>query len=258
MTIAAGQYPVFGTQPLTNSTLIGVEVAQSVVGYVPLVPLGTITAFQDPFYGGLEAIRLAIPANTAVRFGSLSTLTNGFSFVPVPATANLGQSVAVCASDVPLNVGFVQYAWFIIAGRFPILCNVNIAADTAIGTSIAGQAGALAAGKQLLSARVTAPSTSTTVKAGSQLQNGSPNIRVSNTDGWFVGAALTGVGVPANAVIGAIDAPGTLVTMFTLNTVNPLNAIATIGTAVTATNSDGTRFWNTVTFQRPTVQGAIT
>lgn len=258
MTVSVGQYPLIGVQTISNSSLIGVEIAQSVTGYVPLIPVGTIVTFNDPVFGALEAIRLAIPVSTAVRVGVPSILNNAYTYVPVPNTANLGQSIAICASDVPSNTGFVQYAWFIIAGRFPVFSAASIAADSPLGVVAAGQLGANSAGKQVLNARVQAPATTTVVKAGSQLQNGSPLIRVNNTDGWFVGTALSGTGIPASAAVGAIDASGTVVTMVTAGGVVPLNATATIGTSVTGTYNDATRFWNVITMQRPFVQGAIT
>jgi hypothetical protein len=164
MTIAATVSALVGAQPLSNSSNISVEVADATSGYVPKIPVGTIANFVDPYWGGLECIRLSIPVSTAVRVGTLSTLTATGSFVAVPNTANLGQSVAVCASDVPSNATYVQYAWFVIAGRFPVLSGASVAADTAFGITAAGSAGAIAAGKQILNARVQVAATTTVVK----------------------------------------------------------------------------------------------
>lgn len=256
MTQAANLNTYIGAQPFSNSSGIGVEVADVASGYAPKVPLGTIAAYVDPYWGGLEVIRLAVPVSTAVRVGQLSTITSAFSFVSVPNTAGLGQSVAVCASDVPSNASFVQYAWFVVAGRFPVLSGASVAADTAFGITAAGQAGAVAAGKQLLNARVQLAATTTVVKTAGT-QNGSPFIKVANPDGWFVGAALTGTGIPATTSVGSISADGFTVGMVSTGTTTAQNATATASVSVTATYNDGTRFWNVATFQRIFAQGQI-
>lgn len=258
MTSAASQYPVIGNQPASNSSISGVEVAQSASGYVPLVPVGTYATFIDPYWGGLECVRLAIPVSTAVRVGAASTITAAGSFVAVPNTANLGQSVAFSLNDIPSNASFVQYAWFVIGGRYPVLSGASVAADTAFGITAAGQVGANSAGKQILNARVQVAATTTVVKANTGTQSGAPFLRVSNTDGWFVGMALSGTGIPASTVVGAIDAAGTQVTMFQTGTTTVQNATATGAVSVTGTYNDGTRFWNVATMNRPFAQGAIT
>lgn len=258
MTIASPQYPLLGVQPAGNSSVIGVEVAQSASGYVPLIPVGTIVVFNDPFWNGLECIRLAIPVSTAVRVGTLSTLTNTYSFVAVPNTALLGQSVAMSLNDIPSNASFVQYAWFVIAGRYPVLSTASVAADTAFGITGAGTVGANTAGKEILNARIQQAATATVVKTSVNTVSGSPTLRVSNSDGWFVGLAITGTGIPASTSIGSIDASGTLVGMVSTGTTTAQNATATGSVSVTATYNDATRFWNVATMQRPFAQGAIT
>lgn len=256
MTQAANLNGIIGTQPLSNSSGIAVEVADTATGYVPKIQVGTIVSFVDPYWGGLECIRLAIPVSTAVRVGSISTITSTFSYVAVPNTAGLGQSVAVCASDVPSNATFVQYAWFVVAGRYPVLSGASVAADTAFGITAAGSAGAVAAGKQLLNARVQVAATTTVIKTA-QTQSGSPYIKVSNPDGWFVGAALTGTSIPATTSIGAISTDGTVITMVDTGTTTTDNATASGSVSVTATYNDGTRFWNIATFDRIFAQGQI-
>jgi hypothetical protein len=260
MTTAAGQFPLIGAQPVTNSTAAGVEVAQSASGYVPLIPVGTIINVNDPYWGGLDLIRLSIPVSTAVRVGSLSTLTATYGYVAVPNTANLGQSLAVSFNDIPSNASFVQYAWFVIAGRYPVLSGASVAADTAFGITAAGTAGANSAGKQILNARVQLAATTTVVKANVTTQSGSNILKAGNSDGWFVGAALSGTGIPASTVIGSIDAAVSpvVITMVQTGTTTAQNATATGAVSVTATYNDGTRFFNVATFDRPFAQGAIT
>lgn len=257
MTQAATSYPVVGAQPLGNSSLNGVEVASG-SGYVPLVPVGTHASFNDPYWGSLECVRLSIPVSTAVRVGELSTVTNTFGFVAVPNSANLGQNLAVAINAVPSDASNVQYAWFAISGRFPVFSTASVAANTAFGITAAGQVGANSAGKQILGARIQAAATTTVAKTNTVTQSGSPFIRVSNSDGWFVGAALSGTGIPASTSVGSISPDGTLVGMVQSGTTTAQNATATGAVTVTATYNDGTRFWNVATFQALFAQGAIT
>ena len=259
MTTSAGQFPLIGAQPVTNSSVTGVEVATATSGYVPLIPLGTIISVNDPYWGGLELIRLSIPTSTLVRVGTLSTLTATNSFVAVPNTANLGQSVAVSFNHVPSNASFVQYAWFVIAGRYVMNGTASVAADTAFGITAAGQIGANSAGKQILNARVQVAATATVVKSVST-SAGSNIIRTNNSDGWFVGQSISGTGIPASTFIGAIDAAVSpvAVSLTTSDLATASNATASGFVSATATNNDGTRQWNTVTMNRPFAQGAIT
>ena len=258
MTTAAAISPLVGVQPFSNSSLIAVEVATSATGYQPLIPLGEMTDFVDPYWGGVRCIRLSIPVSTAVLVGNLSTVTSAFGYVAVPNTANLGQNVAVAANSIPSNATFVQYAWFVVSGKYPVLSTASVAADTALGIAAAGQAGAISAGKQLLSSRVQIAATTTVVKANTLTVNGSPNLRVSNSDGWFVGLALTGTGIPASTAIGSISADGTIIGMVSTGTTTAQNATATGAVSVTGTYNDATRFWNVATFGNMFAQGQIT
>lgn len=246
MTTAAGSYPLIGAQPVGNFNN-AVELASATSGYVPLIPVGTIYSVVDPYWGGLELIRLSIPVSTAVKVGEVSTITSTFGFVAVPNTANLGQSVAISISPVASNATYVQYGWFAISGRYPIRSGASVTADTAFGITAAGVVGAIANGKQILNARVQVAATTTVAKTA-QTVNGSTIIKVTATDGWFVGVAVTGTGIPASTVISTIDQDNRSVT---------LSAAATATGSVTATGTynDGTTYWNIATFQRPFAQG---
>ncbi len=258
MTVAANQFNNIGIQPFSNSSLLSVEVATATSGYVPLVPVGQICNFIDPYWGGVEAIRLSIPTSTAVKVGQGSTLTATGGFVSVPNTANLGQPIAFSVSSIPSNATYVQYAWFVISGRHPVLSGASVAADTTYGITAAGTFGANSAGKQVLNSRIQVAATTTVVKANTSVTNGSPTLRVQNSDGWFVGLALSGTGIPASTEIGAIDASGTLVSMVQSGTTTPQNATATTSTSITATYTSGSTYYNVAVSNRPFAQGAIT
>lgn len=251
MTAAASLTPTLGNQPIGNFNT-AVEVAATATGYVPLIPLGTILNVIDPFSGGAEVIRLKVPANTAaIPVGGAAIYDSSFGYTICPNTANLGQPLAFSVNAVPLNASFDQYAWFYITGTFPAFSGASVAANTATGITAAGTLGANSAGKQVLSARVQIAATRTVVKANSNTSAGSTLLRVSNSDGWFVGLFLSGTGIAAGATITAIDASGTLVTMSAA-------ATATGSVSVTGTYNNATIFWNTLNANRAFAQGAIT
>jgi hypothetical protein len=81
------------------------------------------------------------------------------------------------------------------------------------------------------------------------LSKGSYLIKVSNTDGWFVGMPLTGTGVGASAVITAIAVDGT-VTVDVVST-------STASSSVTGTYNDSTVYWNVVSLSHAFAQGQV-
>lgn len=241
MTTAATQYPLIGSQPVGNFFT---------PDNIQRHPLGAIITFDDPYWGGGEAIYLAIPTSSAFKVGEVVYWDNGYNATDIPNTANLGFPIALALNANASNASQVQYGWFQISGQGVALSTASVAAAAAIGITAAGKLGANSAGKQILNVRVAAPATTTVVKANVQTQAGSPIIRPTTTDGWFVGMAVTGTGIPASTTVTAIDtARG--VTM-------SANATATGSVSVTGTYNDGTNFWNVLTMNGPNTQGAIT
>lgn len=257
MTTSAGinsivGYPFAGNANNTTDGGLAVEVATATSGYVPLIPVGTITSVVDPYWGGLELIRLAIPTSTtAIVAGTLAVWNSSYQYVIAPNTANMGQSLGVSMSAIPLNATYVQYAWFVIGGKCPVLCGASVAADTAFGITAAGKGGAIANGKQIVNARVRTAATATVAKANTTLQSGSTVYKVANTDGWFVGLPLSGTGVAVSSVITGIDPDNRTVTVNNA-------AIASGSVTVTGTYNDGSaNYWNTAILNRPFAQGQI-
>lgn len=212
--------------------------------------LGTILSYANPFWGGGEAVYLSVPASTPLVVGTPVVWDVANSAIAVPNTANLGMPLAFVMNAFPSNPA-VTYGWFVISGRYPVASNASVAAAAPIGIAAAGRLGANSAGKQVLNARVQAPATTTVIKANTSTQAGSTLLKVSNTDGWFVGVALSGTGIPALTVITAISEDDRTVTM-------SLAATATGSVSVTGTYNDGTIFWNVISADRPFAQGAIT
>lgn len=251
MTAAASLTPTLGI-PSVGNFATAVEVASAASGYVPQIPVGTILLINDPYWGPQEVIRLKVSANTtAIAQGTLAIWNNLFVYTIAPNTANLGQPVAAASIAVPLNATLDQFAWFYIGGSFPVLAGASVAANTSTGITAAGTTGAVAAGKQILNARVQVAATTTVVKANVSTVSGSTILRVPNADGWFPGVYLSGTGIPAAATVSSIDSSGTIVTMSAA-------ATATGAVSVTATYNNATVFWNVLNANRPFAQGAIT
>lgn len=243
MTSAASSSSFAGFQPVGNYFIPDTTQRHT---------LGTKLNVVDPYWGGQEVIYLAIPTSTALSVGSLVTWDNTDTIAAAPNTANLGQPVAFCLNAVASNASSVQYGWFVISGAFVSLAGASVAANTAFGITAAGKTGAIANGKQIVNARVQVAATKTVVKANSSTQNGSTVLKVTNSDGWFVGLPLSGTGIAGSTTISAISSDGTTVTMNNA-------ATATGAVSVTGTYNDGSsNYWNTITCERPFAQGQVT
>lgn len=256
MTTSAIQYPLAGAQTLGNVNNF-VEVADSTT-YVPRIPVGTIVTYNDPFFGGGTAIRLAIPTSTAVPVGTVATWaqgTNGgfasqYSYVVCPVTANLSKPVAVCMQPVASNATFAQYAWFMLSGTGYV--NATAAVAVAAPLYISATAGkaftTLTAGRQLVNMCPVVAATGTIAKTAI-VHSGSPIIKVGNTDGWFVGGSVSGTGI-TTSLITNIDQAG--------NVTLASNSTASGTVTATQTANDGTNFFPIVQMNNPFAQGNIT
>jgi hypothetical protein len=154
-----------------------------------------------------------------------------------------------------------QWGWFAVSGLIPAVANASVAAGSAVGITAAGVLGATSAGKEIENA-VSAAAATTTVAKNCLLSN-SPIVLVTgnNTiDGLFIGAAVSGTGIPAGAVVGALDPDGRRFTMVQGPGAGGANLSATAsgGVVVTGTYNDGTNFYNLLQIDRPFAQGRIT
>ena len=77
------------------------------------------------------------------------------------------------------------------------------------------------------------------------------DLQVPNSDGWFVGAYLSGTGIAAATTVSSIDPSGRFVTLSVVTT-------AAVSGSVTATYNNATIFYNVAHLNRPFAQGAIT
>lgn len=207
---------------------------------------------QDPYWGNREFV-FGRYNGTIRQFGlcvATPALVSGrmrYEMTEVPNTANLGRPLMVAMmSGVAGNFG-----WFCDGGLVPVNSNASVAADTAIGIAAAGQAGANSAGKQMLGARNILAATATVVKA-CNAPNGSLELQIPSSEGWFAGIYLSGTGIQAGTTVVSIDPSGTRATL-------SLATNARIaGGSITGTYNNATVFYNVVHLNRVFAQGAIT
>lgn len=232
-----------GNQPI-NSNYSNETVQQHI--------LGTHVFAEDPYWGGGEYVYCRSTA-ALVQF-ALVILTASFdssakkwlfAATPCPNTANLGQPVGVAMTKCSAAGEFV---WVKVSGICPVNSAASVAADTAFGIGAAGQAGALSTGKQILGARVVVAATATVAKANCVANAGGTKLIVRESDGWFVGAYLSGTGIGTGTTVVSISADGTEVTLSTATT-------AKVSGTVTATYNNSTVFYNVIAMNRPLAQG---
>lgn len=265
-------FPYAGARPLQEYFNPANDVGGGITGMTAFggpggtpnfMPAGAIVPAHDNYWGSVEFL-YAQASGTIAAWGLCAitpALVSGrfqFQAAAVANTANQARPLAVAIQQMAAN----QFGWFAVGGLVPVNSNASVAATTVLGIAAAGQAGANSAGKQILNAINILAATTTVVK-NCLLQANSPIVLVTgnNTiDGLFIGVALTGTGIPANAVVQTLDPDGRRFTMSTGPGVAgaALNATASGGVAVTGTYNDGTNFYNIAHLNRPFAQGAIT
>lgn len=205
-------------------------------------PLGLVCDGVDPWWG--PGTFMYVAAQSTMERGTLAqysfgTITRadtttflGLIASDLPNTANLGRQFGVLMQSMVT----AEYGWMMLAGFAVLSAQASVAADTAIAVAAAGQVGALANGKQLNGTRNVYASTNTLAKTNTLTKNGSSTLlTTSGYDGWFVGMALSGTGIPASTVVAKLDPDGRTVYMGSaIGTVDKL-ATATAGVTVTGT-----------------------
>lgn len=232
------------------------------------MPNGVVVAGYDNFWGGVEFMYCFFNSTVAAwapvtikPSNAVANFTNKFVFTAaaVANTANQSRPLGIAIQQMAAG----QFGWVAVSGLCPVLSTASVAADASLGITGAGTLGATSAGKEIENLVGVQPATTTVVKANATILSGSPIVQLTgnNTvDGWFVGVALTGTGIPANAVVQNIDPDGRRITMSTGPGVagSALNATASGGISITGTYNDGTNFYNIVQLNRPFCQGRIT
>jgi hypothetical protein len=220
---------------------------------VQRMPLGTTIDAVDPYWGAGQFIY--VKSDDTIIKGSVCTFDIGaageLEAILHPNTANLGLPVGVAMA--PMTAG--KYGWLQISGLAVYKTNATVAAGTAVGITAAGILGANSAGKQMLGVRNLRAATATASLTGTQTQSGSGKLfRPAGYDGAFLGAALSGTGVPGSTVVAGLDPDGKTILMG--------SAVGTFDRTATATGI----ITLTVTYTgfgagfiaKPNSQGAIT
>lgn len=194
-------------------------------------PLNMLLDAIDPYWGYGEFVYGKAAA--ALDKGNIcyQTATLG-SYDKTPNTANLGQSIVVAMNSMAI----AEFGWFMKSGLAVVKTTATVAALAAVGISGAGTVGANAAGKQILGATNLKAATATVALTNVQTTNGSSVLKTSGYDGWFVGMALSGTGIPASTVVAKLDPDGrTVYTGSAIGTVGDKNSTATGAVTVTGT-----------------------
>lgn len=211
-------------------------------------PLGLQLSAYDPYWGFGEF--RYIKSNDALIKGSLTVWEQGNLGVLLPSTTLQGFPFGVAMA--PMATG--TYGWIQVAGLAVYKTSATVAADAAVAIAAAGVVGASAAGKQLVNVRNVYGATATI--AITLVQTSISGVLVTKGyDGWFLGMALSGTGIPASTVVAALDPDG--------KRVYTGSAIATLGdknsTAVGTVTVTGTYTgYGAGQIQYPFAQGAIT
>jgi hypothetical protein len=201
----------------------------------------------DPFWG--QGTFVYVKSADAILKGSVVIWDESFNSVLVPNTANQGFPVGVAMA--PMASG--TYGWAQITGRAVYKTNATVAADAAIGIAAAGILGTNAAGKQILNCRNRVAATGTKTVTAQTLTN-SAVLTTAGYDGFFLGMALSGTGVPASTVVAKLDSDGK--TIYMGSAIGTVDKLATASGSITLTGTY-TGFGSGV-IARPFAQGAIT
>ncbi len=212
--------------------------------------LGLKVNAVDPFWGYAEFVY--VKSNDAILKGSIVRVGVAPTFLGTlfPNTANLGQNFGVAMA--PMASG--TFGWIMVSGTAVYKTNATVAADAAIGIAAAGILGTNTAGKQALNVHNLVSATGT-VTVTAQTTNGTGTLQTNGYDGFFLGAALTGTGIPASTVVAALSPDGrTIFTGSAIGVTGDKNSTATGSITLTGTYTG----FGQGQIQFPFSQGAIT
>jgi hypothetical protein len=193
--------------------------------------LGLEVDAVDPYwgYGSFRYVK----SNDAILKGSLCVVGTAPTFLATltPNTANLGQPQHVAMA--PMASG--TYGWVQVVGAAVIKTNATVAADAVLGITAAGILGAGTAGKGIIGIHNVKSATATTTVTANTT-NGTGVITTGGYDGFFVGMALSGTGIPASTVVAKLDPDGrTIYTGSAIGTLGDKNSTATGTITLTGT-----------------------
>jgi hypothetical protein len=210
--------------------------------------LGLYVDAVDPFWGWGEFVY--VKASGTIAKGLVCIIDDSFNIVGVPNAANQGFPVCVAMTQMAT----LTFGWVMKSGFAVYATNATVAADTAMGITGVGTLGANTAGKQILGLRNRIAATGTKAITNVQTTNNSGVLLTKGFDGWFLGMALSGTGIPASTVVAKLDPDGRRVYMGSV--IGTLDKVATATGSVTVTGTY-TGFGGGI-IDAPFAQGAIT
>lgn len=186
-------------------------------------PLGTTVTAVDPYWGAGKF--MYVESDAAILKGSLVAWDETYKGVLLPSAVTQGFPWGVAMA--PMADG--TFGWIQLEGRAVYKTNATVAADGVVAVAAAGILGATATGKQLIGVRNRVSATGTKTLTATT-ETGSYVLKTNGYDGWFIGMALSGTGIPASTVVAKLDSDGQTVYMG--------SAIGTVGDKVaTATGT---------------------
>lgn len=193
--------------------------------------LGLVIDAVDPYWG--YGVFQYIKSNDAILKGSLVIVgtMNTFLGTLLPNTASLGAPFGVAPAPIPS----ASFGWIQLAGACVYKTNATVAADATVGIGAAGILGAYSTLKGMVNVHnVKGATATTTVTAGTT--NGNGILTTGGYDGFFIGMALSGTGIPASTVVAKLDPDGrTIYTGSAIGTLGDKNSTATGSITLTGT-----------------------
>lgn len=193
--------------------------------------LGQQIEAYDPYWG--YGVFQYVKSNDAILKGSACIVGTMPTFLATlyPNTANLASPVGFSMAQMASGV----FGWLQIVGCAVYKTNATVAADVAIGIAAAGIVGTYVAGKGFFGIHNLKSATATTAITNVQTTTNSNLLLTKGYDGWFIGMALSGTGIPASTVVAALDPDGKTVYMGT--SIGTADKLATATGSVTVTGT---------------------
>ena len=195
------------------------------------VALGLCVDAMDPYWGFGKF--QYIKSNDAILKGSLVVVGTAPTFLGtlLPNTASLGVPFGVAMAPIPSG----SYGWIMVVGAAVYKTNATVAADAAVGIGAAGIIGAYSTLKGMVSVHNVKAATATTTVTANTF-NGTGVLTTNGYDGFFVGMALSGTGIPASTVVAKLDPDGkTIYTGSAIGTLGDKNSTASGTITLTGT-----------------------
>jgi hypothetical protein len=194
-------------------------------------PLGMQLEAFDPYWG--YGLFQYIKSNDAIIKGSLVIVGTPPTYLGtlLPSTASLGAPFGVAMA--PMASG--TFGWIQLVGNAVYKTSATVAADATVGIGTAGMIGAYSTLKGMVNVHnLKAATATTTVTANTTVGTGV--LTTNGYDGFFIGMALTGTGIPASTVVAKLDPDGrTIYTGSAIGTLGDKNSTATGTITLTGT-----------------------